>query len=155
MKVIVRAFLLMVAISSLTQLAHAQREFGVGIILGEPSGISVKQWISRTAAIDGGFAWSFTNDTKIQVHSDYLKHRVYLFESDDFDSRIPVYYGLGARVILGDDPTIGVRFPVGVGKTFSEHPIELFLEIVPILDIAPSSDFDLNAAIGARYYLNR
>ena len=155
MKTIGKAFLLLFALMLSVNSAHAQKELGVGIMLGEPSGISVKQWLSKSTAIDGGFAWSFSKDTAIQIHADYLRHRVYLFESDDFDSRIPVYYGLGARVVLGDDPTIGFRFPVGVGKTFSQYPIELFLEIVPILDIAPSSDFDINAAIGARYYLNR
>jgi len=135
--------------------AKAQNELGIGVILGEPSGISVKQWVSRTTAFDAGLAWSFTNDTAIQIHADYLHHRVYLFETDEFASRIPVYFGLGGRVILGDDPTVGVRFPVGLGRTFREYPIEVFLELVPILDLAPNSGFSFNAAIGARYYLGR
>lgn len=135
--------------------ASAQKEIGVGVILGEPSGISLKQWVSRTTAFDAGFAWSFANDTAIQLHADYLYHRVYLFESDDFEGRLPVYYGIGARTVLGDDPTVGIRFPVGIGRTFSSYPLELFFEIVPILDVAPKSSFDLNAAIGARYYFSR
>jgi hypothetical protein len=139
----------------LTTNARAQNELGIGIMLGEPSGLSAKQWISRTTAIDAGLAWSFANDTAIQIHADYLHHRVYLFETDDFESRVPVYFGLGARTVLGDDPTIGARFPVGLGRTFREYPVEVFLEIVPILDIIPDSDFSINAAIGARYYFGR
>jgi len=33
--------------------------FGVGVILGEPTGISVKNFISRSTAVDGALAWSF------------------------------------------------------------------------------------------------
>jgi hypothetical protein len=150
-----RACLVLFAFLFISSSAQAQNDLGIGIMLGEPSGISAKQWISRTTAIDAGFAWSFANDTAIQLHADYLRHRVYLFETDDFESRIPVYYGLGVKTTLGDDPTVGIRFPVGVGKTFRDQPVELFLEIVPILDIAPNSDFAINAAIGARYYFNR
>ena len=143
------------AILLCVQTASAQRELGVGVIVGEPTGLTLKQWVSRSTAFDAGLAWSFVNDTSIQIHADYLHHRVYLFETDDFEGRVPVYYGLGARTVLSDDPTVGVRFPVGVGKTFSDYPIELFFEIVPILDIVPKSHFDINAAIGARYYFSR
>lgn len=139
----------------LTTTAQAQNEFGVGVMLGEPSGISAKQWVSRTTAFDAGLAWSFANDTAIQLHADYLHHRVYLFESDDYEGRIPVYYGLGARLVLGDESKVGIRFPVGIGKTLRDYPVELFFELVPILDLAPSSNFAINAAIGARYYINR
>jgi hypothetical protein len=31
-------------------------------------------------------------------------------------------------------------------------PVEIFLEIVPGLDLIPGTDFDLDGAIGARYY---
>lgn len=150
-----RSLLVLFAFFLIVPKAQAQNEFGVGVMLGEPSGLSAKQWISRTTAIDAGFAWSFANDTNIQLHADYLHHRVYLFETDDYEGRIPVYYGLGGRIVLGDESTVGIRFPVGVGKTFRDYPVELFLEIVPILDIAPNSDFAINAAIGARYYINR
>ena len=151
MRILLSLFALLLFVNT----ASAKKKLGVGVMLGEPSGISVKQWVSRTTAFDGGFAWSFANDTAIQIHADYLYHRVYLFETDDFESNIPVYYGVGARTVLGDDPTVGIRFPVGLGRTFREYPIELFLEVVPILDVAPSSHFSLNAAIGARYYFSK
>jgi hypothetical protein len=30
--------------------------------------------------------------------------------------------------------------------------VEFFAELVPILDVVPDTDADLNASIGARYY---
>lgn len=138
--------------------ARAQDAFGIGIIVGEPTGLSAKKWLSRSNAIDAGLAWSLNENARIQLHGDYLYHRVYLFETDSAREHVPVYFGVGGRVRFaeeGRDDQLGVRFPLGVGKTLSNAPIEFFLEIVPILDLVPATSFDLNGALGARYYFGR
>jgi hypothetical protein len=55
-------------------------------------------------------------------------------------------------VLLADDPLIGVRVPIGLDYLFSDAPIDIFLEIVPILDLAPATEFDLGGGIGIRYW---
>jgi len=50
------------------------------------------------------------------------------------------------------DDVLGVRIPVGLAYEFANHPFDIFVEIVPILDITPDTDFDFEGAIGARYY---
>ena len=150
-----RLLLVFAAVLFFPTASQAQNDLGVGVILGEPTGLSAKLWVSDSNAFDAGLAWSFANDTSIQMHADYLYHRVHFFDKNDFEGRVPVYFGLGGRMILDDDSRIGVRFPVGVGHTLQHFPIELFAEIVPILDIAPDTDFDLNGAVGIRYYLNQ
>ena len=152
-----RYFLPLLLITALyVPASHAQNELGIGVILGEPTGLSAKKWLSSEHAVDAALAWSFSNDTRIQVHGDYLYHRVHFFNADEYEGRIPFYFGIGGRAIFGEnDTTIGARFPFGIGKTLDNAPIELFLEVVPILDLAPDTAFDLNAAIGARYYLNQ
>ncbi len=42
--------------------------------------------------------------------------------------------------------------PFGINYVFEPIPIEVFLEIVPALEIIPDVDFHLRAGIGARYY---
>jgi hypothetical protein len=37
-------------------------------------------------------------------------------------------------------------------KAADGTPLDIFLEIVPILDLAPKVGFDFNGAIGIRYY---
>lgn len=136
--------------------SKAQDELGVGIILGEPTGLSAKKWLSTEHAVDAALAWSFSHDARVQVHGDYLYHRVHFFNADEYEGRLPFYFGLGGRAIFGeDDTTIGARFPFGIGKTLDNAPIELFLEIVPILDLVPDTVFDLDGAVGVRYYLNQ
>lgn len=43
--------------------------------------------------------------------------------------------------------------PLGAGYIFEEAPVELFLEVVPVLELAPDTDLDMDAALGARIYL--
>jgi hypothetical protein len=59
---------------------------------------------------------------------------------------------VGARFKFENQNRFGVRFPVGITLFIREAPIDFFLEVVPILNLAPDTDFDLNAALGARYY---
>ena len=67
---------------------------------------------------------------------------------------LPLYFGVGGRLRLRDnrDDDIGVRIPVGLAYMFADAPFDIFVEVVPILDLVPDTDFDLNAALGGRFY---
>ena len=121
---------------------------GLGIIIGEPTGLSAKLWKSNTTAYDAGLAWSFGNKGNIHLHADHLWHNFKMFSNQ----RLPLYYGLGVRANLGDDTRIGVRGVLGVNYFFTDIPIDAFLEIVPIFDVIPGTGFSLNAGIGLRYF---
>lgn len=151
---------LMIGLCGTTYTAKAQDSgFGVGIIVGEPTGLSLKQWVSRNTAFDAAFAWAFDPNTSFHVHANYLIHRYDIIKPEV--GRMPLYYGLGARVKFDDErrgrsrdsrTRTGVRVPLGMNYHFAEAPVDIFLEIVPIVDVAPNTDFSLNAAIGARYF---
>ena len=124
--------------------------FGLGIIIGEPTGISVKQWTGSRTAIDGAIAWSFDDESALHLHGDLLYHS---FNPPGINrGKFAWYYGIGGRVKFEDDSKIGVRVPLGMDYFFGTAPLDFFFEIVPILDLAPSTDFGLNAAIGIRYF---
>ena len=131
--------------------------FGIGIIAGEPTGLSFKSWLSGESAIDAGLGWSFVNKGSLHIHADYLHH----FGGIDVSSGdLPFYIGVGGRLKLknedkgSSDDRIGIRVPVGITYIPSTTPIDLFLEVVPVLDLAPKSSMEFNAAIGIRYYIN-
>jgi len=135
---------------------------GVGAIVGEPTGISVKKWLSPTRAVDFAAAWSFSENDSLQLHGDYLFHDFSLLQPQGITGRMPLYVGLGLRMKLKDsnnpggrnehDNLFGVRVPLGVNYLFADAPVDLFAELAPILDVAPDSNFDINAAFGARFY---
>ena len=60
----------------------------------------------------------------------------------------------GVRVKLEADIRIGIRVPVGILYLFESVPIDLFLEIVPIFDLYPATEFTANAGLGIRYYFS-
>ena len=128
------------------------RGTGVGIIIGEPTGISAKHWLSSTTAIDGAIAWSFVDEGAFHIHADYLLHSFHLIRIEE--GKLPFYYGIGGRLKTSGDARLGVRVPLGLAYIFQTTPIDIFLEIVPILDIIPQTDFRINAALGARYFFN-
>jgi len=126
--------------------------FGLGVILGEPTGVSAKYWMSSTTAIDAALAWSFVDKGALHIHADYLFHNFQLISLEG-KSKLPVYYGIGARIKFGDDDTrLAVRIPVGIDYLFGDAPVDIFLEVVPMLELIPKTKFQFNAALGARYF---
>lgn len=127
------------------------RGFGLGVIIGEPTGISLKGWLSSKTAIDAGVAWSFYRDNAFHIHADYLLHAFDVFETRE---RIPLYYGIGGRIKTArrDDARFGLRLVVGIGYMFRDAPVDLFLEIAPIVDLAPATELRGNAGFGARFF---
>ena len=131
----------------------ADKHVGVGFILGEPTGIDAKFWLANEHALEFGAAWSLSGNNEFHLQGDYLFHKYGLFDLNNADE-LPLYFGVGARMILREnaDDIVGIRFPVGLTYIFANYPFDIFGEIVPILDVAPDSDFDLEGAIGARFW---
>ena len=139
-------FIIFLQMSLLAQ----NKQFGLGIILGEPTGLSAKLWTTSTNAFDFGAAWSFKGDGHLLLQADYVWHMFDLIRVSS--GKLPFYVGIGGRVILRDDPDVGVRIPFGLDYIFADAPVDIFFELVPILDLAPETDFDLGGGIGARFW---
>jgi len=155
LKIIICTFIFLTGVSAIYSTAEAQinREgsFGAGVILGEPTGISLKLWTSSSTAMVGGIAWSFSGKSSMHLHTDYVWHNFSLAEVEE--GTLGFYYGVGARVLLsGDDSTLGVRIPLGINYIFSGAPLELFAEIVPIFDLIPDTKFNGNGGLGLRFF---
>jgi hypothetical protein len=151
-----------------TTFASAQnRGVGVGIIVGEPTGISTKIWTSQTNAIDIGVGWSsgdqylvrtgngywqYVNDTYIHFYVDYLWHSFNAIHSEE---RFPLYYGVGMTIHSGQALPynwLGVRGTFGIEWMPRRAPMDVFFEIAPTLQLAPFSTFGFNAGLGTRFY---
>ena len=140
-------------IFGLTNFSFTQNKgFGLGVIIGEPSGVSAKSWMTSTTAVDAAIAWSFVDNGALHIHADYLIHNFQLI-SIDVKGKLPIYYGIGARIKFGNDDTrLAVRIPVGIDYMFGDAPVDIFLEVVPMLELIPKTKFQFNAALGARYF---
>lgn len=126
--------------------------FGIGIILGEPTGFSAKLWIDDDKAFDFGLAYSFVRShSTISLHADYIQH---LFNVIHANIELPVYYGFGARIRASSDTKgmLGARGVAGILFLERNIPLDVFLEIAPVFNLFPETALYFDIAIGARYY---
>ncbi len=126
-------------------------KFCLGVIIGDPTGISSKIWVNENSAFDIAAAWDIAggNDA-LWLHADFLKHKFDLLNPEK--GQLPLYFGVGARVIFTHDAIVTARVPLGISYLFEDIPFDSFLEIVPALNVLPTTEIDLDAAIGFRYY---
>ena len=125
--------------------------FGAGVTLGEPTGLSFKQWVSHRTALAAAAAWSFGEESAFHVHLDYLMHTG--GRSDPDIGRMLFYVGIGGRIKAEEDEArLGARVPLGLVYELDESPIDVFFEVAPILDIAPGTELRVNGGFGIRYF---
>lgn len=147
------SLLLLIFAVSTVQTAEAQNRptsTELGVILGEPTGISFKLWQSGSTAFGGAVAWSLGRNETVHIHADYL------FHSDlDVDQGVLLfYYGPGVRTLFSDNNLrIGVRFPVGLQYNVDSTRLSLFFEVAPTLDLIPATTFGVNGGLGFRFFL--
>jgi hypothetical protein len=139
--------------------------FGLGFVLGEPTGLSAKLWTSRTNAFDFGLGVSvggdrisnndyyYNGEGRLHFHMDYLWHS---FDAISSSERFPLYYGIGGRYNSGGgyDGSFGVRGVFGIAWLPHATPIDIFLELVPVFQLTPGTGFGIDAGLGIRYFFN-
>ena len=131
--------------------------FGIGLVLGEPTGISAKLYLQDDQAIQAGLGFAFIGDG-LHLHVDYVFHPWILQSRDSFV--LAVYLGPGLRIInrrKGRDDqqlAIGVRAVAGLLFDFKAVPLDVFVEVAGLIEVEfdDGLGLDINAAAGARYY---
>jgi hypothetical protein len=153
------SFMLTLGLAAAMPTARAEGgPFGLGLIVGSPTGLSGKVYFNKMNALDFGVGEAFINQRGFHLHVDYLWHPVMLAQDEAFF--LPLYLGVGGRFLEherhdNDEAHLGVRGPIGILFDFKRVPIDVFLELAVIVDFIRESDsdvVDLNAAIGVRYY---
>ncbi len=136
----------------------AQADFGLGLIIGSPTGISAKLSQGRDNAFDAAMAWDLGGD-HFHIHADYLWLKNAGVRLDKV--ALDWYFGIGGRLVLldndnrrrdDDDYRLGVRAPIGIGYTFKDPRIEVFGELALILNLIESTSIDIDGGIGARFH---
>lgn len=139
--------------------------FGLGLILGEPTGITGKYWLQGPSALDGGIAYSYSDF--FLLYLDYLYHFPGAFgNSSEFVSELTPYVG-GGGVLFIQTATdtnrayfnsnqgsagFGIRIPLGIEWTPEKAPFGVFVEIAPGVGLVPATFGLFQAGIGARFY---
>ena len=126
-------------------------DFGMGVILGNPTSLSLKYWTGNANAIDASIGYRYGSTNDLYLNADFLFH---LWAIHKDEGLIRFYFGAGAGLGFISDLSFSVRIPVGAALFLSKIPLELFAEIVPTLQIigVGNTRFRMEGYIGARWY---
>ncbi|HSD87977.1 MAG TPA: hypothetical protein VLB44_10705 [Kofleriaceae bacterium] len=131
---------------------------GIGLIIGEPTGITAKLYLSDDMAIQAAVGSAFIGGG-LQAHGDFVIHPWILQDRGSFV--LPVYLGPGVRFIdyygaRGGDShfAAGVRGVIGLLFDFKDVPLDVFVEVAGVgeYDFTKGWGAALNAGAGVRYY---
>ncbi|MDI3526616.1 MAG: hypothetical protein PWR03_799 [Tenuifilum sp.] len=129
---------------------------GIGLRGGYPSGVTFKHFFAQKTAVEGilSFGWGGIGVTGLyQLHNsipDAAGLRWYYgagahFATANPDKNNPFEGTSGSKVFLGADGVVGLEY------TFNEAPINLSLDVMPILNIIESPGIWFNAGFSIRY----
>lgn len=141
--------------------------FGLGLELGEPSGINGKYFYAPDKAIDfgiGAIYGSYRGGNGFHLYVDHLWHPVTLVRAEAF--QMPFYIGVGGRFwsfcdgcVNGSNASaIGVRVPFGISFDFNNVPIDVYVQLVFVADIfvhyRDSFGPGLDGGVGIRFWFD-
>ena len=124
-----------------------ERDFGAGIAVGLPTGITAKYWLGSSNTIDAAFGMASGDD--VYFHVDYLWHDYHALPLPE-EGKLPLYYGVGP--VVKSSNHIGIRGVIGIEYLFADYPFDLFIELAPVLTMSPEGDFGFTGLLGGRYY---
>lgn len=146
---------LLLGVSNLSIAQERGKGFGLGIIIGEPTGVSAQKWLDNSSALAAAAAWSFAGRSSLNFHVDYQMYNFNLVQADK--GEFSFYWGFGGRIVIqeknnGTDVIVGARIPVGLNYHIEGAPVAVFGEIVPKLNLIPETRFDVGGGLGIRYF---
>ncbi len=132
-------------------LSAAANDIGVGLAAGEPSGLAFSLVRDEGYGIAAVAGWSLADPQGPHLHIDYV-----MGDRLGAEGRgSPIYNGIGVRFQLYDDAVsrlIGIRFPMGLLFPAKHRRFDLFIEVVPIIDLVPEIDVVFTGGLGMRFY---
>jgi hypothetical protein len=128
--------------------------FGLGLILGEPTGFSLKVAFSRDSAVQAHIGYGVGRRGKLLLAVDYLFHFTTAIGPVGRAGRLSPYVGIGGHLGVreNDDAILGLRIPIGLSFMISAAPLEVFAEVAPGMGVLPSTTVLVDGGLGLRFY---
>jgi hypothetical protein len=157
---------MLLVICSESLYARKGGNFGIGAVLGEPTGLSFKYWTKGNAnAVSGALAignggWSryydkwgrsyWYDNPALYLQAAYLWHNTKAVPVNS--GTMPLYGGVGGRLWAGHYASLGVRGCGGIEYLPATIPFDFFFELGLVIDFIGHVGADMDAGLGARFF---
>ena len=125
--------------------------FGIGIVLGEINGLSIKNWVSRNNALQFDATWNL-NYGSMGLGVAYLIHNFEFIEADN--NKFPIYFGIKGWAAFASQVQAGIQVPLGIAWIPRRAPIDVFIQFEPGISVIPEVKFAPGGGIGIRFWLS-
>ncbi|HTR81113.1 MAG TPA: hypothetical protein VMM58_05725 [Bacteroidota bacterium] len=128
--------------------AAGQERAGLGIAIGEPTGITFQELYTNSHSLDFLLAWRAWDGFFIQGNYDYKIKTI----QQTNDGAVWLYAGPGGflRSRAYSRSIFGFSGNIGVGWSIQEHFAVVF-EVSPKVDFYPATNLEATGGIGVRY----
>ena len=129
----------------------ARADFGLGLFLGDPTGLDMKVGLSGRSGLDILFGFTNIHGNTGYGHLTYLVTPVVAQGSSVL---VPVRLGIGAALYgPSSDINFAARAPFEVGLRLRRTPLEIYGEIALLLTLFEPVHADVQAGLGFRVFL--
>jgi hypothetical protein len=129
-------------------IATTDPRFEIGLMIGDPVGLSTKWWYDGRSAFDLVAGWSFPENGRLSIQFDYLFHFARIkFENGE----LPLYIGLGPELRIKNESFFGGRIPIGITYLLLKAPLSFFGEVAPHVEIIPETVWGADGGVGIRF----
>ena len=137
---------------------HTGGNFGMGIAVGAPTGVTGKLWLEDWTAVQFSFGGALGQYNDVGATADYL----FQFRPFDVgDPEVSVQVHIGPGIHVGGNTAaewtgrwlIGPRGVGGFSIMKRDMPFDLYMEIAPTIYLVDGAGWSMNGQIGLRHYM--
>ena len=129
--------------------ASAQRRFGLGAVVGQPSGFSAKYWLDGRNSLDGILGIDLGRHGGMLVNVDWVHHWADLTPVSQ--GKFLLGAGAGMYIGAGDKFGLGARVKGLADYVFAPAPVNIFLEVAPTV-IFDDPGIGMQGGLGVRWF---
>jgi hypothetical protein len=149
-KLLLTLLVLVIGLSSIKLFAQGKNnQVGIGLQLGDPSGLSLKFYNPGRASVDILAAWDLNNYLFVNVHALYHKPLGNARNANFF-------YGPGAFLAFRERNRYADYLGLGISGNFGFNvfidQLEIYAQVTPRLQLIEGTDADVGGGIGLRFY---
>lgn len=132
--------------------APARADVGIGVFVGQPTGLDIKIGLQGRSALD--IVLGTTRLDEPRASYGHLTYLILLGMARGQSVNVPIRLGIGAAVYgFSDDNTqLAARMPFQLGLRFRRTPLEIYGEIALVIELIDDLDTDVDGGIGLRVY---